>query len=80
MAVSFEQALAEQVRRGRPLDATAVRADISESEGLPACVDGNNVDIDREMGALSKNALLYQTYAQVLSTQFNMMRSAITGR
>ena len=43
-------------------------------------MDGNNVDIDFEMGQLSKNSLQYKVYAQILAMQLAQMRSAISGR
>jgi len=78
--VSFEDAVkrileaeAEQTLRG-------LTPEIREVEGLAARADGNNVDIDREMGELSRNSLLYQTFAQVLASRLGTMRSAITGK
>jgi flagellar basal-body rod protein FlgB len=49
-------------------------------EDGPERVDGNNVDIDREMNALSKNALLYQAATQIIASRVATQRSAITGR
>lgn len=53
---------------------------VKEVDGLQVRTDGNNVDIDREMGQLSKNSLFYQTYSQLLASKLSMMRSAITGQ
>lgn len=41
---------------------------------------GNNVDIDREMVKLTKNAGLHNTVAQLLSQQFNLLKSVISER
>jgi flagellar basal-body rod protein FlgB len=46
----------------------------------PERVDGNTVDLDREMNALSKNGLLYQAAAQIAASRLAAMRSAISGR
>lgn len=46
----------------------------------PDRVDGNTVDLDREMGDLTKNALLYQAVSQILASRMASMRSAISGR
>lgn len=46
----------------------------------PERVDGNTVDIDREMNDLSKNALLYQAAAQIVSSRVASLRAAIAGR
>lgn len=46
----------------------------------PARVDGNTVDIDREMNDLTKNALLYQAAAQIVTSRIASLRSAVSGR
>ena len=46
----------------------------------PVRVDGNTVDIDREMNDLTKNALLYQAAAQIVASRLASMRAAISGR
>jgi flagellar basal-body rod protein FlgB len=46
----------------------------------PERVDGNTVDIDREMNDLSKNALLYQAAAQIVASRVASLRAAIAGR
>ena len=61
-------------------DIDDVEATIVESGGLPVQLNGNNVDIDQQMTDLDKNALLHQTYTQLLATKISMMRTAITGR
>lgn len=76
--VTFEKTLAQLENRQSPLEPVGAR--IAEAEGLPVRQDGNNVDIDRELGNLTKNALHFDTYAQLLATKVGMMRSAITGR
>ena len=81
--VAFEEALAsalDQTRRA-PSAATStvaatqvsVRRDLSV---LPRA-DGNNVDIDREMAALARNALQYQAASEMLSARLRMLRAAI---
>ena len=76
--VDFESQLAEQLRAGsEPGD---VVPQIRLSEGAAVRSDGNNVDIDHEIGQLNKNGMLYHTYVQVLTTKISQMRSAITGR
>ena len=41
--------------------------------------DGNTVDIDRTMGKLAKNTLLYNAAAQLLSSKFKGLKNAIKG-
>ncbi len=48
-------------------------------EGLDTRVDGNNVDIDHQVANLKKNALMFQTYSQLLAAKMATMRKAIQG-
>ena len=41
--------------------------------------DGNTVDLDRTMGKLAQNTLLYKTAAQIISQKFSGLKSAIRG-
>lgn len=42
--------------------------------------DGNDVDVDREMGKLAKNQIEYQFLARALGGRFRKLKEAITGR
>jgi flagellar basal-body rod protein FlgB len=48
-------------------------------QGLPTRNDGNNVDMDRELANLKKNAMAHQTLTQLLGTQISIMQRAISG-
>jgi len=41
--------------------------------------DGNTVDVDRTMGKLAKNTLLYNTAAQLISDKFKGLKNAMKG-
>lgn len=77
--VAFEEHLAKSLESGDS-NSTDILPRVYKPEGLASRADGNNVDVDMEMGQLARNALLYQTYAQLLSSRLSTMRSAITGR
>jgi flagellar basal-body rod protein FlgB len=77
--VDFEGRLGELLRAGDS-SVNELTPRVFEVEGLPERADGNNVDVDREIGQLNKNALLYQTWSQILASRVSMMRSAIDGR
>lgn len=74
LEVAFEEELAKHAD-----NPGAAKAQIVEAAGAERA-DGNTVDIDRELGAMTKNALLYQAAAQIMATKMAAMRSAITGR
>ncbi len=78
MDVEFESLLAQELSAPGKAAITA-QPIISQTAGLATRADGNNVDIDQEIGQLNKNALLQQVYLQLLGTEMNQMRLAIEG-
>ncbi len=52
---------------------------IHETEGLEVRSDGNNIDLDRELAMLKKNALAYQTLTQLLGSKMGILKQAING-
>ena len=78
--VSFEEAFARELQRGGEDRASAVLPRVIESQTGVVRQDGNNVDLDKEMGDLSKNALMFNTVTQLLAGQISSMRTAITGK
>lgn len=83
--VRFERALGAALRRARRASARAsgellsLPLDPQRDLSLPARADGNNVDIDREMVALAKNALRHQAAGEMLGARIRMLRTAIHG-
>ncbi len=43
-------------------------------------MDGNNVDIDKEMVDLAQNVIFYQALSNQATAEFQMLNTAITGR
>ena len=54
-------------------------AQVVKEEATTMRTDGNNVDIDREMAEVAKNAIFYQANAQQLSRYYSLLKSVITG-
>lgn len=79
LELNFEEALAQELTQKSSSGSQAMPV-VSKTQGLPARADGNNVDIDMEIGQLNKNALLQQVYLQLLSTEMGQMQRAIQGR
>jgi len=79
LELQFEDALAAEITKkgksfGSPAETTVTRA-----SGLTSRADGNNVDIDQQLGMLNKNAMLQQLYLQLIGTDMNQMRRAMEG-
>lgn len=80
MDVSFEETLAKQLRRSGNVDLNRASAKIVFDDSAPMRRDGNNVDIDIEMGTVGKNKLLHNTWLQIIQSKNDAMRRAIGGR
>jgi flagellar basal-body rod protein FlgB len=79
--IDFRGALAHALAPGAPEAGTVQpQAKIILAPGGAERLDGNNVDMDYEVGQLQKNTLLYRISAQVLAVQVAQWRSAVSGR
>jgi flagellar basal-body rod protein FlgB len=76
--VLFEDAFAKALASDGGA-APPVRPKVVVADG-PERVDGNTVDIDREMNTLQTNALLYQAATQIVASRIGTFRAAIAGR
>ena len=47
-------------------------------DGASMKVDGNNVDIDLEMAKMAENATMYNTFAQLVSNKFSLLKYVIS--
>lgn len=75
----FEASLAKAFRgRGPWPSGEAASMEATDAGMLKA--DGNNVDLDIEMGRMVKNQSLYTTAAALLAQQFAQLRSALAER
>lgn len=74
--VRFEDALRAALERGD--DPRAVAAKIVPDRVTPAGPNGNNVELEAEMNAMRENQLLFETYATMLESRFELLRLAIT--
>lgn len=70
--VTFEDALTSTSSE------TERRLTVRSASTEAARLDGNNVDIDQELGALKKSSLKHQVYTQLLGVRIRQMRSAMS--
>ncbi|HIE96744.1 MAG TPA: flagellar basal body rod protein FlgB [Planctomycetes bacterium] len=79
LELQFEDALAAEItKKGKSIGSPAATS-VTHTAGLASRADGNNVDIDKELGLLNKNAMLQQLYLQLIGTDMNQMRRAMEG-
>lgn len=76
--VAFEDAFNEALD-GQGLDrAMQVRPEVYKPLDSPADPDGNDVSSEREIAALAKNKLLYDTYAQMARGKLRLINTALS--
>jgi len=82
--VSFESELQSALQDAQANSPTAldrigrVRPRQLRDTASPARVDGNNVDIDREMAHLAQNTQQFEAAVRALATKLRMLRAAIS--
>ena len=64
---------------GRRLTRDGVKIKESDPSPLNLRADGNTVDLDRTMGKLAENTILYRTAAQLIRKKFQGLKNVIQG-
>lgn len=64
---------------GRNSASSPIEIKTIDSSGNNFRADGNTVDLDRTMGKLAENTLLYRTAAQIIKMKFQGLKNAIQG-
>ena len=78
LEVRFQDVLAQAENgNGQP---TELKSEVVAADGLRERLDGNNVDMDREMSILTKNSIQFEAFAQLLASKFGLMRQAMSNR
>jgi flagellar basal-body rod protein FlgB len=72
----FEELLRDAIETGRS-NLADVQPTIEEDLLTPRAADGNNVNVELETNALRQNRLLYEAYASILGTRFELLRSSV---
>lgn len=76
--VDFETRMIEALKEARG-SSVSVSPEIVTDTASPARADGNNVDIDKEIGEMTRTSLLYETYLQLMVGRLSTMHHAIRG-
>lgn len=75
--VQFEEHLKKALARD-PREAALVAPVVVPDDLTPVGPDGNNVTQELELSAMRENQLLYETYASILRSHFDLLRTGIT--
>ena len=75
----FESSLRNAMSRGDAQSYSSIEGWVKRPNNTPVRNNGNNVDIEKEVGALSGNATTYQIYTDLYSRKSRMVKAAIKG-
>jgi len=64
---------------GRHQSATNVKVKAADPPALNFRADGNTVDLDKTMGKLAENTILYRAAAQIIKRKFQGLKNVIQG-
>ena len=64
---------------GRYSSSNPAKIKTVDSSGNNFRADGNTVDLDRTMGKLAENTILYRSAAQIIKKKFQGLKNAIQG-
>jgi len=70
--VKFEETLAKAMDRGDgKVDVSTVKPEVYQTQNTPVKANGNDVNLETEVGAMVKNSLRYQTLMRLLIKKVN---------
>lgn len=75
--VKFEELLARCLRSSKEFDISEVEAQIYQPKQTPVKSNGNDVNLEIEVGQMIKNTLRHKTYIRLLSKKYNQIELAI---
>lgn len=68
----------KQIEKGTADRELLEKMTVELKQGLRLRKDGNNVDLDSQVGELKQGSLLYQTYSHLLASKMAMARRAMS--
>ncbi len=78
--VRFEELLTKALRSRHAATADGIKPEVFEPAGSPIKPNGNNVNMEMEIGAMLKNASRQTAFIRLLRKKFSQMENAITIR
>ena len=76
--VKFEELLAKCLRSSGEFDLSEVEAEIYRPKQTPVKSNGNDVNLEAEIGQMIKNTLRHKAYIRLLSKKYNQIDLAMS--
>jgi len=75
--VKFEDLLANALNRDETVGLDEIKAEFFEQGNLPVKSNGNDVNLEAEIGKMVKNSLRHTTYIRLLNKKYQQMQQAM---
>lgn len=78
--VNFKELLADALATGKPVDWDDLSAYLYRPQNTPVQSNGNDVNLETEVGKMIKNTLRHKTFIRLLQTKYDQMELAMSMR
>jgi flagellar basal-body rod protein FlgB len=78
--VKFEQLLAKALGSSHPVDSEAIEPQIYQPGDTPVRANGNDVNLEEQVGEMLKNTLRQTAYVRLLRKKFAQIEAAVNIR
>lgn len=75
--VKFEEVLAKSLASSELIDLNDIAPEVYQPENTPIRPNGNDVNLESEVGAMIKNNLRHKTFIRLLSNRYKQIELAI---
>jgi len=78
--VRFEQLLSKAIESGEEIDLEELEAELYQPKNTAVKPDGNDVNLEGEVGEMVKNTLRQKAFVRILNKKYNQIDQAINIR
>jgi flagellar basal-body rod protein FlgB len=78
--VQFEKLLAKALESGDEVDAEEIEPRLYQPKNTAVGTNGNDVNLEDEIGEMVKNSLRYKAFVRLMSKKFSQIDEAVNNR
>ncbi len=75
--IKFEQLLAKELNSGDKVDLNNIEPQLYQPKQTPVKSNGNDVNLETEIGEMIKNTLRHKTYVRLLNKKYQQIERAM---
>ena len=78
--VQFEKMLAKAIESGDEVDMEEIEPVLYQPKNTAVKLNGNDVNLENEIGEMVKNSLRYKAFVRLMSKKFSQIDAAVNNR